>query len=59
MSGAEQSLFCSLIGNSIRFSIKIRVSKGLKFPCRPILPILHYNIYQRCAASPQDIVAQS
>ena len=38
---------------------KIRVSKGLNFPCRLIFPILHHNIYQRCAASPQDIVAQS
>lgn len=39
--------------------VRIRMSKGLNFPCRPISPILHHNIYQRCAASPQDIVAQS
>ena len=40
------------------FVIKIRVSKGLNFPDGLFSQIFDYNIYQRCAASPQDIVAQ-
>ena len=37
---------------------RIRVSKGLNFPDGLFSRIFDHNIYQRCAASPQDIVAQ-
>ncbi len=37
---------------------RIKVSKGLNFPDGLFSRIFDHNIYQRCAASPQDIVAQ-
>jgi len=36
----------------VSMNVMIRVSKDLNFPCKLIFPILHHNIYQRCAASP-------
>ena len=38
---------------------RIRVSKGLNFPDGLFSRIFDHNIYQRCAASPQDIAEQN
>ena len=48
---------CSLCYGRL-FLYRIRVSKGLNFPDGLFSRIFDHNIYQRCAASPQDIVAQ-
>ena len=59
-----KALLCNVRGRALALLLaffllyRIRVSKGLNFPDGLFSRIFDHNIYQRCAASPQELHSQ-